>query len=98
MAMADNLNVKEFHIQVLRCYQAVIKFVKQWKDEAENFNLRIVIKLRLAKAGLRLVPKIKRIGLSISMTASYHSKQYTVADAMEAEYIALYFGRWRKLD
>ena len=58
MAMAVNLNVKEFHIQVLGCDEAAIKFVEQWKDEAENFNLRIVIKVRLAEAGLRLVPKI----------------------------------------
>ena len=39
------------------------------------------------------MPEMKRLGLSILMTACYHSKQYITADAVEAEYIAPYFGR-----
>ena len=93
MAVADELNVKEFHVQVPSCDETAISFAEQRKEDAENFNLKFVIKVPLTKEGLRLVPEMKRMGLSILMTACYHSKQYITADAIEAEYIAPYYGR-----
>ena len=93
MAVADELNVKEFHVQVPSCDETAISFAEQRKEDAENFNLKFVIKVPLTKEGLKLVPEMKRLGLSILMTACYHSKQYITADAIEAEYIAPYYGR-----
>ena len=93
MAIADKLNVKEFHVQVPSCDETAISFAKQRKDDAENFNLKFVIKVPLTNEGLRLVPEMKRMGLTILMTACYHSKQYIIADAIAAEYIAPYYGR-----
>ena len=52
-----------------------------------------MVKVPLTKEGVKLVPEMKRLGLSILMTACYHSKQYITADAIEADYIAPYFGR-----
>ena len=93
MELADKLNVKEFHIQVPSCDETAISFAAQRKKEAKNFNLNFVVKVPLTIEGVKLVPEIKRLGLSILMTACYHSKQYITADAVEAEYIAPYFGR-----
>ena len=93
MALADKLNVKEFHIQVPSCDETAISFAAQRKKEAQNFNLNFVVKVPLTIEGVKLVPEMKRLGLSILMTACYHSKQYITADAIEAEYIAPYFGR-----
>ena len=47
----------------------------------------------MTKEGVKLVPEMKRLGLSILMTACYHSKQYITADTIQADYIAPYFGR-----
>ena len=93
MELADKLNVKEFHIQVPSCDETAISFAAQRKKEAKNFNLNFVVKVPLTIEGVKLVPEMKRLGLSILMTACYHSKQYITADAIEAEYIAPYFGR-----
>ena len=82
MAVADELSVKEFHVQIPSCDETAISFAAQRKDDAENFNLKFVIKVPLTKEGLRLVPEMKRMGLSILMTACYHSKQYITADAI----------------
>ena len=41
MAVADELNVKEFHVQVPSCDETAISFAKQRKDDAENFNFRL---------------------------------------------------------
>ena len=93
MALAEKLNVKEFHIQLPSCDETAISFAAQRKEEAQNFNFNFVVKVPLTKEGVKLVPEMKRLGLSILMTACYHSKQYITADAVEAEYIAPYFGR-----
>ena len=93
MELADKLNVKEFHIQVPSCDETAISFAAQRKKEAKNFNLNFVVKVPLTIEGVKLVPEMKRLGLSILMTACYHSKQYITANAVEAEYIAPYFGR-----
>ena len=93
MALAEKLNVKEFHIQLPSCDETAISFAAQRKEEAQNFNFNFVVKVPLTKEGVKLVPEMKRLGLSILMTACYHSKQYITADAIEADYIAPYFGR-----
>ncbi|MAJ22011.1 MAG: hypothetical protein CNE96_10685 [Rhodobacteraceae bacterium MED-G08] len=93
MALAEKLNVKEFHIQLPSCDETAISFAAQRKEEAQNFNFKFVVKVPLTKEGVKLVPEMKRLGLSILMTACYHSKQYITADAIEADYIAPYFGR-----
>ncbi len=93
MALAEKLNVKEFHIQLPSCDETAISFAAQRKEEAQNFNFNFVVKVPLTKEGVKLVPEMKRLGLSILMTACYHSKQYITADAIEADYIAPYVGR-----
>ena len=93
MALAEKLNVKEFHIQLPSCDETAISFAAQRKEEAQNFNFNFVVKVPLTKEGVKLVPEIKRLVLSILMTACYHSKQYITADAIKADYIAPYFGR-----
>ena len=93
MALAEKLNVKEFHIQLPSCDETAISFAAQRKEEAQNFNFNFVVKVPLTIEGVKLVPEIKRLGLSILMTACYHSKQYITADAIKADYIAPYFGR-----
>ena len=71
MTIADELNVKEFHVQIPSCDEEAINFAAQRKDEAKNFNLRLVIKVPLTKEGVRLVPELKKMGLSVLMTACY---------------------------
>ena len=93
MTIADELNVKEFHVQIPSCDQEAISFAAQRKDEAENFKLKLVIKVPLTKEGVRLVPELKKMGLSVLMTACYNAKQYIIADAIGADYIAPYYGR-----
>ena len=93
MTIADELNVKEFHVQIPSCDEEAINFAAQRKDEAESFNLKLVIKVPLTKEGIRLVPELKKMGLSVLMTACYSAKQYIIADAIDADYIAPYYGR-----
>ena len=93
MTIADELNVKEFHVQIPSCDEEAINFAAQRKDEAESFNLKLVIKVPLTKEGIKLVPELKKMGLSVLMTACYSAKQYIIADAIDADYIAPYYGR-----
>ena len=44
MTIADELNVKEFHVQIPSCDEEAINFATQRKDEAESFKLKLVIK------------------------------------------------------
>ena len=83
MASADKLNVKEFHIQVPSCDETAISFAAQRNEEAQNFNFNFVVKVPLTKEGVKLVPEMKRLGLSILMTACYHSCLLYTSDAAD---------------
>ena len=87
MTIADELNVKEFHVQIPSCDEEAINFAAQRKDEAESFNLKLVIKVPLTKEGIKLVPELKKMGLSVLMTACYSAKQYIIADALSLIHI-----------
>ena len=93
---AADLGVKELHIQVPDTSQNAISFVTRRQLEAESLGLKIVIKIPITEEGIRLASQIKSLGQSILMTACYHAKQYIIAEALGADYIAPYFGRMKE--
>ena len=90
---AADLGVKELHIQVPDTSQKAISFITRRQTEAESLGVKVVIKIPMTEEGIRLVTKIKPLGQSILMTACYNAKQYIIAEALGADYIAPYFGR-----
>ena len=95
---AAQLNAKEFHIQIPTTASTALSFCVARKEEARSYNTTVVIKIPLTNDGIRVAPKIKALGMPILMTACYHSKQYIIAEALKAEYIAPYFGRMQDSD
>ena len=90
---AAKCGAKELHIQVPHTDASVIDFVAARKAEAAHANLTIVIKIPLTDAGILLASNVKALEMPILMTACYHAKQYLIADALKAAFIAPYYGR-----
>ncbi len=90
---AAECGAKELHIQVPHTDASVIDFVAARKAEAAHANLTIVIKIPLTDAGILLASNVKALEMPILMTACYHAKQYLIADALKAAFIAPYYGR-----
>ena len=52
-----------------------------------------MVKVPLTEAGIRAVPAVAALGGPVLLTAAYNAKQMFAATALEAAYIAPYFGR-----
>ena len=90
---AADLGAKEFHAQVYGNMDQTLKFAEQIYEIGQSVGIECVIKIPLSFDGIRVAPKIKSMGGKILLTACYDAKQMITATALEADYIAPYFGR-----
>ena len=90
---AADLGAKEFHAQVCGNSEHSLKFVEQLYTIGQSVGIECVVKIPLSLDGIRMVPKIKNLGGKILLTACYDAKQFVTAAALNADYIAPYFGR-----
>ena len=90
---AADLGAKEFHAQVCGDSKQSLKFAEQLYEIGQSAGIDCVVKIPLSLGGVGMVPKIKNLGGKILLTACYDAKQFVTAAALEADYIAPYFGR-----
>lgn len=93
---AADLGAKEFHAQVYGHMDQSLKFAEQIYEIGQSVGIECVVKIPLSFHGIRIAPKIKRMGGKILLTACYDAKQMITATALEAHYIAPYFGRMKE--
>ena len=93
---AADLGAKEFHAQVYGNIDQTLNFAEQIYEIGQSVGIDCVVKIPLSFDGIRIAPKIKRMGGKILLTACYDAKQMIIATALEAHYIAPYFGRMRE--
>ena len=93
---AADLGAKEFHAQVYGNMDQSLQFAEQIYEIGQAVGIECVVKIPLSFDGIRMVPKIKRMGGKILLTACFDAKQMITAAALEAHYIAPYFGRMRE--
>jgi len=90
---AVELGAKELHVQVAGDVNEYVDFSDHLYNIGKEVGIEIVIKIPLVKEAIQLTPKIKKLGGRILMTACYDAKQMFIAKALEADFIAPYFGR-----
>ena len=90
---AADLGAKEFHAQVYGNMDQSLKFAEQIYTIGQSVGIECVVKIPLSVEGISIAPKIKSMGGKILLTACYDAKQMITATALEADYIAPYFGR-----
>ena len=90
---AADLGAKEFHAQVYGNMDQSLKFAEQIYAIGQSVGIECVVKIPLSVEGISIAPKIKSMGGKILLTACYDAKQMITATALEADYIAPYFGR-----
>ena len=93
---AADLGAKEFHAQVYGNMDQALNFAEQIYEIGQTVGIECVIKIPLSVDGISMVPKIKSMGGKILLTACYDAKQMITATALEADYIAPYFGRMKE--
>ena len=90
---AADLGAKELHGQVVGAVEGYADWAGAFYDHGVSAGIRTVVKVPLTEAAIRQVGAIKMLGGPVMMTAAYDAKQMFVAAALEADYIAPYFGR-----
>lgn len=91
LAHAVELGVEELQLQTIgQTAAAMVNFGRQL---AALDPQRVVVKMPLTPQGIRAAAVLRRDGQRITMTACYAAKQMLVASALEADYIAPYYGR-----
>jgi transaldolase len=90
---ATKLGAKELHVQVAGDFESYVDFSGRLYDIGKEVGVEIVIKIPLIEGAIRISPDIKKLGGRILMTACYDAKQMFIAKALEADFIAPYFGR-----
>ena len=90
---AADLGAKEFHAQVYGNMDQALSFAEQIYEIGQTVGIECVVKIPLSVDGISMVSKIKSMGGKILLTACYDAKQIITATALEANYIAPYFGR-----
>ncbi|XXK30896.1 transaldolase family protein [Rhodobacteraceae bacterium nBUS_24] len=93
---AADLGAKEFHAQVYGNMDQSLKFAEQIYAIGQSVGIECVVKIPLSVEGISIAPKIKSMGGKILLTACYDAKQMITATALEADYIAPYFGRMKE--
>lgn len=89
----DETPISECHIQLPDTTEAALDFALMIQKKAADYSFTPVIKIPLTAEGVQLTPAIQKMGLPVLMTACTHAKQMFVAQALQADYIAPYFGR-----
>ncbi len=90
---ARDLGAQELHAQVFGPVEGYVVWAEALFEAGSVAGLRTVVKIPMTPDGIRAVPAIKALGGPILMTAVYHPKQVFVAKALDAEFVAPYFGR-----
>ena len=93
VSKAAELGANEFHIQIYGDANKALNFAAHVHGLGRASGIECVIKIPLTFEGISLAPKIKEFGAKILMTACYEPKQMITACALEADYVAPYFGR-----
>ena len=91
--IAADVGAKEIHVQVHGDTQQALKFAEKIYEIGCSVGIECVVKIPLTLEGVAMVPKIKRMGGKILLTACFDAKQMITASALDADYIAPYFGR-----
>lgn len=90
---ARDLGAQEFHAQVYGPPDSYAAFAAALYAAGRDAGIATVVKIPMVEPALRQVPAIKALGGPILLTAVYSAAQMLVASAMQAAYIAPYFGR-----
>ena len=90
---AHDLGAQELHGQVFGPVETYVDWAKKLYDAGAAASLRTVVKIPMTPDALRAVPSIKALGGPILLTAVYDPKQVIVAKALDADFVAPYFGR-----
>ena len=93
LEIAADVGAKEVHVQVHGDTTNALKFADRIYKIGEFIGIECVIKIPLSVDGIAMVPKIKSMGGKILLTACFDAKQMITASALDADYIAPYFGR-----
>ena len=83
----------ELHGQVFGPVATYRDWAQRLYDAGADAGLRTVVKIPMTPDALRAVPGIKALGGQILLTAVYDPKQVIVAKALQADFVAPYFGR-----
>lgn len=92
-AEAVDLGAVELHAQVFGPIEGYVDWAGQLYEAGRKSGIETIVKIPLVEAAIRATPGIKELGGRILMTACYDAKQMFVAQALEADFIAPYFGR-----
>lgn len=90
---AHDLGAQELHAQVFGPVETYLDWARHLYDAGAAAGLRMVVKIPMTPEALRMVPAIRALGGAILLTAVYHPKQVIVAKALQADFVAPYFGR-----
>ncbi len=90
---ARDLGAVELHAQVAGPVESYVDWAGALYEAGRAAGIETVVKIPLVEAAIRATPAIKALGGRILMTACYDAKQMFVARALEADFIAPYFGR-----
>ena len=92
-ALARDLGATELHAQAYGPTEGYVDWAGALYDAGRRAGIETVVKIPLIEAAIRETPAIKALGGRILMTACYDAKQMFVARALQADFIAPYFGR-----
>jgi len=90
---AADVGAQEIHFQAHGPATGYARFADTILSAGQAAGIRTVVKVPLVPEGIAQVPTLKAMGCPILMTACYDAKQMFVAAALQADYIAPYFGR-----
>jgi transaldolase len=90
---ARDLGAQELHAQVFGPTEGYVDWAGTFYEAGKAAELNAVVKIPMTPEALRMVPKIRDLGGAILLTAAYHPKQAIVAKALDADFLAPYFGR-----
>jgi len=96
--IAKDLGGKEFHAQVHGDPKSYVDWADQLYTAGKSQDIETIVKIPLIEPAIRTVRSVKALGGRILMTACYDAKQMFVATALEADFIAPYFGRMLEND
>ncbi|MDB4092018.1 hypothetical protein N9552_00630 [bacterium] len=97
-ARARDLGARELHAQVYGPTESYVDWAGTLYNAGKNAGIETVVKIPLVEAAIRATPAIRTLGGRVLMTACYDAKQMIVAKALDADFIAPYFGRMMEAD
>jgi len=91
--LAASLGWQEIHIQLTENDIETDEIASSLYTLGNRNKIDVVLKIPLNENFIKALPKIRQNGEKILITACYEAKQMFIAQALEAEYVAPYFGR-----